>query len=75
MLDHLKTVLGPRMPRYVMVATVFFKSKRNKTDRVPDFFVEDTDAWLVFPHELAELTDAEVALFRPNAYRMAQELL
>lgn len=47
-------------PGDVRVATVFYKPVRNRTDRVPDFFVEETDDWLVFPHELCGLTEAEI---------------
>jgi hypothetical protein len=34
--------------------------------------VEATDEWLVFPHELVELSDGEVARFRPRAFVLAQ---
>jgi len=47
-------------PGDVRVATVFYKPARNQTGRVPDFFVEETDDWLVFPHELCGLTEAEI---------------
>ena len=47
-------------PGEVRVATVFYKPARNRTDSVPDFFVEETDDWLVFPHELCGLTEAEI---------------
>ena len=47
-------------PGDVRVATVFYKPARNRTGRVPDFFVEETDDWLVFPHELCGLTEAEI---------------
>ncbi|RJQ15884.1 hypoxanthine phosphoribosyltransferase [Candidatus Woesearchaeota archaeon] len=35
----------------VKIATVFFKSKANKTKLKPDFYVKKTAAWIVFPHE------------------------
>jgi hypoxanthine phosphoribosyltransferase len=73
-MDHLANTLKERMPREVKVATLFYKPKRNKTDRVPDFYVEETDAWLVFSHELAELSPEEVAEFRPNVFQKAGEL-
>jgi uncharacterized protein len=68
-LKYLQDTLGEaRMPKDVRVATVFYKPKRNKfLPRVPEYYVEATDEWLVFPHELAELTDEEVAKFRPRA--------
>jgi len=30
------------------------------TDRVPDYYLHETDKWLVFPHELDGLNEAEV---------------
>jgi len=47
-------------PGEVKVATVFYKPDRNITDREPDFFVEKTGDWLVFPHEICGLTEAEI---------------
>ncbi|MEO0410718.1 MAG: phosphoribosyltransferase family protein [Pseudomonadota bacterium] len=43
-------------PDDIRVATVYYKPEKNKTDRVPDYYVHQTDAWLVFPHELRGCT-------------------
>ena len=48
------------MPDDVRIATVYFKPSRNKTKLKPDYFVEETEKWLVFPHELKGLTDEEI---------------
>lgn len=48
------------MPADVRVGTVYFKPSKNKTDRTPDYFVHETEHWLIFPHELDGLTEAEV---------------
>jgi hypoxanthine phosphoribosyltransferase len=47
-------------PGEVKVATVYYKPARNRTGGKPDFFVEKTDDWLVFPHEICGLTDDEI---------------
>ena len=39
----------------IKVGTIYFKSDNNKTNNVPDFYIYDTDDWLVFPHELLYL--------------------
>ncbi len=44
----------------VYTAVVYFKPTRNKTLLKPDFYCEETDKWLVFPHELEELTEEEI---------------
>ena len=39
------------------------------TDIVPDYFVHETDQWLVFPHELSGLTDEEIAIAKPEIWK------
>jgi uncharacterized protein len=48
------------MPRTVKIATVYYKPARNVTDLKPDFYVHQTDDWLVFPHEINGLTEREI---------------
>ena len=48
------------------VATPYFKPQNNKTDRVPDFYLYETDEWLVFPHELSGLTKEELLNHKPG---------
>ena len=43
----------------------WFKPSRNETDLVPDYFLRETDEWLVFPHELDALTPEELERHRP----------
>jgi hypoxanthine phosphoribosyltransferase len=75
LLKFLKENLGEeRMPKEIRVATVFYKPKRNKTTTQPDFFTEATDDWLVFPHELVELSRDEVAKFRPRAFEALKKI-
>ncbi len=42
------------------IATVFYKEEKNTTDIVPDYYVHVTNDWIVFPHELMELSMDEV---------------
>ncbi|GEM_PF-757637 len=42
----------------IKVATVYYKPK--KSSMAPDFYVNKTNRWLVFPHELEGLTEKEV---------------
>ena len=48
-------------PKEIKVATAYFKPNRNQVDFSPDFYIEETDQWLVFPHELVGLTKQELA--------------
>jgi hypoxanthine phosphoribosyltransferase len=41
-------------------AAVYWKPDANRTELKPDFFIHETDRWIVFPHELDGLTPDEV---------------
>lgn len=47
-------------PTEIKVATIFYKPKRNLTDRTPDFYIHETDEWTVFPHELRGCSEEEL---------------
>jgi len=57
-------------PHDIRVATVFFKPGNNRTGRRPDFYVHETDKWLVFPHELNGLEPGEIARHKPEVARL-----
>ena len=57
------------MPDDVRVAVPWFKPSRNETDRVPDYWIHESDDWRVFPHELDALTPEELEAERPDVYR------
>jgi len=44
----------------IRIATPYFKPANNRTELTPHYFIEESDEWLVFPHELDGLTDAEI---------------
>ena len=50
------------------VAVPWFKPGRNQTDRIPEYWVHQTEEWLVFPHELDALTLGEMAEQRPELH-------
>ena len=49
-----------QFPDNVRVATVYYKPGRNKSQRKPDYFIHETDRWLVFPHEFGDCTPDEI---------------
>ncbi|MEP6342842.1 MAG: phosphoribosyltransferase family protein [Maricaulaceae bacterium] len=59
-IDTLKMRCRLNMPKDVRIATVYFKPTLNQTERVPDFYLHETDEWLVFPHELRGCTKEEL---------------
>ncbi|MDM7861348.1 phosphoribosyltransferase family protein [Alteromonas sp. ASW11-36] len=47
-------------PSDIRIACPWFKPKNNKTDLTPDYYLRESDEWLVFPHELSGLTPEEL---------------
>ena len=47
-------------PRDIRVACTWYKPSRRAVDMKPDYFVEQSEEWLVFPHELKGLTREEL---------------
>ena len=58
----------------IKVATPYFKPKKNKTDRKPDFYLHETEKWLVFPHELEGLSMDEIIEFKPELSDLAEKI-
>jgi len=57
-------------PSDIRVATVYYKPKRNKTARTPDFYLHETDEWTVFPHELEGCSIEELKATKPLPERI-----
>ena len=55
------------IPETVGIATIYYKPARNVTKLKPDFFVHETEDWLVFPHEICGLTTDEIQAHKPGA--------
>lgn len=59
----------------IRVATPYFKPLKNKTDRKPDYFLHETDEWLVFPHELDGLTIDEMINQKPALEKIIDKIV
>ena len=57
--------LKRNMPTDVRIATVWNKPDHNRTGQMPDYYVHETDDWLVLPYELKGLSHSEVATHKP----------
>ena len=58
----------------IKVATPYFKPMKNKTDRKPDFYLHETEKWLVFPHELEGLSIDEIIEFKPELSDLVKKI-
>lgn len=64
-LEQLAEKTRRNMPETIKVACPWYKPSRNATDIVPDFYIHETDSWLVFPHELNGLSIEEIKQGKP----------
>ncbi len=71
---ELQSALGDETPE-IRIATPYFKPRNNKTDRKPDYYLHETDRWLVFPHELAGLDIEEILADKPGVSAIKARLL
>jgi len=44
----------------IAIATLYYKPSKNQTDIEPDFYLHESDEWIVFPHELEGLSEEEL---------------
>jgi len=58
----------------IKVATPYFKPNKNQTNRQPDFYLHETEKWLVFPHELEGLSIEEIIEFKPELADFAERI-
>tara|TARA_B100000401_G_scaffold411464_1_gene330248 strand:- start:8 stop:610 length:603 start_codon:yes stop_codon:yes gene_type:complete len=72
-LDELKLKTRANLPETIKIATPYYKPDRNTTEIIPDYYVHETDRWLVFPHELAGLSSEEIAYAKPAVHELIRE--
>ncbi len=59
-INRLKAKSKRNMPHDLRIATPFYKPAQNRTGRTPDYFLHETDCWLVLPYELTGLSREEI---------------
>ncbi len=64
-IDRLENRLKRNMPRRLRVAALYYKPGRNRTDRVPDYYVHASDDWQVLPYEMCGLSREELLNHKP----------
>ncbi|MGB2238383.1 MAG: phosphoribosyltransferase [Pseudomonadales bacterium] len=68
--EYLRVQARRNAPQDIRVAVPYYKPQRNQTDRVPDYYVHETEAWLKFPHSLEGLSQLEIKTHRPSLARI-----
>ena len=64
-IDRLATRMRRNLPHDLRIAAPWYKPTRNRTGRVPDYYLHETDTWLVLPYELNGLSVDEIRTHKP----------
>ncbi len=65
-LEELSIKCRRNLPETIRIACPWYKPTKNVTSLIPDYYVHETDQWLVFPHELNGLTLEEIQAGKPE---------
>ena len=57
-------------PDDIRVAVPYYKPSRNETNRAPDYYLHETEAWLKYPHSLEGLSKEEIEQHRPELFNI-----
>ena len=58
----------------IKVATPYFKPNKNQSIHKPDYYLHETDQWLVFPHELDGLSLEEIVDNKPELSNLIDKI-
>jgi len=72
-IDQLANKTRRNLPHDIRIATVWYRPGET-TLRVPDYFVHETDDWLVLPYELSGLSVEELREHRPELSAIVDRL-
>ena len=64
-INRLQTKTKRNMPHELKVAVPFYRPTKPSTNRVPDYYLYETDKWLVLPYELTGLSQQEIRENKP----------
>jgi len=72
-IDKLKRKARRNTPHDIRTAAVWFRDM-DRTMRVPDYFLRETNDWLVLPYELSDLAPEEIAAHKPELAGVLDDL-
>ena len=73
-LDRLEARTRRNMPHDARIAVPWYKAKRNRTSRAPDYYLHETDKWLVLPYEMNGLSLDEIRTGKPFLFPLVERL-
>lgn len=60
LIQQIHKLMRLNTPNDIRIACPWYKPANNKTQLVPDYYINESSDWLVFPHEIAGLTEEEI---------------
>lgn len=64
-INRLSKRLKLNTPHEIKIATPWYKPASNRSSTKPDFWVNESDNWLVMPYEMTGLTSTEIQEHKP----------
>ena len=65
-IETLRNKSRKNTPDNIRIAVPWHKPGCNKTDRTPDYFIHQTEDWLIFPHEMDGLSREDIFANKPG---------
>lgn len=65
-ITNMKQKMRANCPSVLYTATLYYKPKNRKVNIIPTYYLHETDHWIVFPHELEDLSDEHIKLLKGN---------
>ena len=65
-IKQLQLACADNIPATIKIATPYYKPANVKSATRPDFYLYETDKWLVFPHEIQDLSRQELRQYKPE---------
>ena len=66
LITGIREQMGAETPEDIAIGSIWYKPTAKNTSLEPDFHLRKTKNWVVFPHELAGLTSAEMKIGKPD---------
>jgi|TARA_X000000368_G_C22850196_1_gene631785 hypoxanthine phosphoribosyltransferase len=73
-IKQLQLACADNIPATIKIATPYFKPANIKSATRPDFYLYETDKWLVFPHEIQDLSRQELLQYKPELASIVESL-
>lgn len=64
-IEQLRRGVKRNMPEDIRVATLWYRPHEKDQQQKPDFYLHETQDWLVLPYEFSDLTQQEIARHKP----------